>query len=76
MNNINFKSFSELLDCKDNIKLSSELLFPQYLSSIYTNLIQREDNHNQNIFIDVLMWNDVHEEYLIEAEKQGNYQSK
>ena len=47
MNNINFKSFSELLDCKDNIKLSSELLFPQYLSSIYTNLIQREDNYNQ-----------------------------
>ena len=49
MNNNNFNSFSQILDYKNNIKLSSELLFPQYLSSIYTNLLQREDNQTKNI---------------------------
>ena len=48
MNNSNFNTFSEFLGFKNNLKLSSELIFSQYLSKIYLNLIQREDNYNYN----------------------------
>ena len=46
MNNSNFNSFSELLDYKNDMKLSSELIFIQYLSKIYINLLQRDENIN------------------------------
>ena len=51
MNNRNFKSISELLEHKKTLTLSSEFIFPQYLKSIYSNLIQREElvHHSYSI---------------------------
>ena len=42
-------NISELEDYMNNtMKLSSEILFHKYLSKIFTNLIQREDNTNNS----------------------------
>ena len=46
MNFINISEFEEYR--KENMKLPSEILFNKYLSKIYTNLIQREDQINLN----------------------------
>ena len=49
MNNMNFINISEFEEYrKENMKLPSEILFNKYLSKIYTNLIQREDQINLN----------------------------
>ena len=49
MNNINFINISEFEEYRnENMKLSSGNLFNKYLSKIYINLIQREDQINQN----------------------------
>ena len=45
MNNRNFSTISDLKEyINENMKLSSEFLFYNYLSKIYTNLLQREEN--------------------------------
>ena len=45
MNNRNFSTISNLKEyINENMKLSSEFLFYNYLSKIYTNLLQREEN--------------------------------
>ena len=53
MNNRNFSSINELLEYKQSLQLSSNLLFPQYLSKIYTNLLKREEicHHTYSIKI-------------------------
>ena len=43
MNNKNFNSLSELQDYKNSLKLSEDI-FIEYLSKIYTNLQQREED--------------------------------
>ena len=49
MNNRNFMNISELEEYKNNtMKLSSENLFNKYLSKIFTNLMQREENINNS----------------------------
>ena len=49
MNSKNFISISELKDyINENMKLSSENIFYKYLSKIYSNLIQREENINKS----------------------------
>jgi len=53
MNNRNFATINELLEFKQNLQLSSNLLFPQYLSKIYSNLLKREEicHHSYSIKI-------------------------
>ena len=53
MNNRIFNSISELLEYKDTLKLSSDSIFSQYLSKIYTNLLKREEifRHSNSINI-------------------------
>ena len=53
MNNRNFATLNELLEHKQSLQLSSNLLFPQYLSKIYTNLLKREEicHHSYSIKI-------------------------
>ena len=53
MNNRNFVTINELLEFKQNLQLSSNLLFPQYLSKIYSNLLKREEicHHSYSIKI-------------------------
>ena len=53
MNNRNFTTLNELLEYKQSLQLSSNLLFPQYLSKIYTNLLKREEicHHSYSIKI-------------------------
>ena len=46
MNFINISEFEEYR--KENMKLPSEILFNKYLSKIYTNLVQREEQINLN----------------------------
>ena len=47
MNNKNFETISELKEyINDTMKLSSEKIFKIYLSKIYSNLLQREENIN------------------------------
>ena len=46
MNFINISEFEEYRN--ENMKLPSEILFNKYLSKIYTNLLQREDQINHN----------------------------
>ena len=47
MNNKSFKNLSELKDyMNENMKLSSENIFDKYLSKIFMNLMQREENAN------------------------------
>ena len=49
MNNMNFINISEFEEYrKENMKLPSEILFNKYLSKIYTNLVQREEQINLN----------------------------
>ena len=50
MNKI-FNSYSELLEHKNTLSLSSDLIFKDYLSKIYTNLLQREEffGHSNSI---------------------------
>ena len=43
MNNKTLNPFNELLELKNKLKLSSDLIFKDYLSKIYTNLLQREE---------------------------------
>ena len=51
MNNRIFNSISELLEFKETLKLTSDSLFSQYLSKIYSNLLQREEifHHSNSI---------------------------
>ena len=53
MNNRNFVTINELLEFKQGLQLSSNLLFPQYLSKIYSNLLKREEicHHSYSIKI-------------------------
>ena len=53
MNNKNFSTINELLEYKQSLQLSSNLLFPQYLSKIYANLLKREEicHHSYSIKI-------------------------
>ena len=53
MNNRNFATINELLEFKQGLQLSSNLLFPQYLSKIYSNLLKREEicHHSYSIKI-------------------------
>ena len=46
MNNKNFNSLSQLKEHKEKFKFSSEEIFLEYLSKIYTNLLQREETIN------------------------------
>ena len=51
MNNINFNSLRELQEYKNSLKLSEDI-FLEYLSKIYTNLLQREEeffSHSKSI---------------------------
>ena len=49
--NKTFNSYSELLEHKNILSLSSDLIFRDYLSKIYTNLLQREElfGHSNSI---------------------------
>ena len=53
MNNINFNSLSQLKEHKEKFKLTSEDIFVEYLSKIYTNLLQREETttHSKSLKI-------------------------
>ena len=53
MNNRNFATINELIEFKQNLQLTSNLLFPQYLSKIYSNLLKREEicHHSYSIKI-------------------------
>ena len=53
MNNKNFNSLSQLKEHKKTFKFSSEDIFLDYLSKIYTNLLQREETstHSKSLKI-------------------------
>ena len=53
MNNKNFATINELLEYKQSLQLSSNLLFPQYLSKIYSNLLKREEIHHHSYSIKI-----------------------
>ena len=53
MNNKNFATINELLEYKQSLQLSSSLLFPQYLSKIYSNLLKREEIYHHSYSIKI-----------------------
>ena len=53
MNNKNFATINELLEYKQSLQLSSNLLFPQYLSKIYSNLLKREEIYHHSYSIKI-----------------------
>ena len=51
--NKTFNSYSELLEHKNTLSLSSDLIFRDYLSKIYSNLLQREEFFGKSNSIEV-----------------------
>ena len=75
MYNKALNSFKDLLEQKKSLKLSSDLIFKDYLSKIYTNLLQREElsTHSKSIKVPRYSMDFKHKDSLLFSIKNSSF---